>query len=37
MGTSLEEKLTEFSATVIAEAQKKRAEIEAENNRIKTK
>lgn len=37
MSTSLEEKLQEFSAAVLSEAQAKRAELEAENEKIKTK
>lgn len=37
MSTSLEEKMQEFSAAVLAEAQAKRAELEAENEKIKTK
>lgn len=37
MSTTLEEKLAEFSAAVLAEAQKKRAEIETENEKIKSR
>ena len=37
MSTTLEEKLAEFSAAVLAEAQRKRAEFEAENEEIKSR
>lgn len=37
MSTTLEEKLAEFSAAVLAEAQRKRAELEAENEEIKSR
>ena len=36
MSTTIDEKLAEFSAAVLADAQKQRAELEAENERIKT-
>ena len=36
MSTTMDEKLAEFSAAVLADAQKQRAELEAENEKIKT-
>lgn len=36
MSTTIDEKLAEFSAAVLADAQKQRAELEAENEKIKT-
>ena len=36
MSTTMDEKLAEFSAAVLADAQKQRAELEAENANLKS-